>query len=80
MTHTLTLSHTHPQLQLQHELCRHVIRLLGAGTRKRPGRGDARFLVLEFLELGTLADGIAAGVRQGHFETRLGRLVRGAKR
>ncbi|KAG5184473.1 kinase-like domain-containing protein [Tribonema minus] len=41
---------------------------------------EYRFLVLEYLELGTLADGIETGVMQGHQQSTLAKLVKGAKR
>lgn len=58
---------------------KNIIQLLGAGMREVDGT-QYRFLVLEFLELGTLADGIAAGVCQGHQRSALTKLVQGAKR
>jgi hypothetical protein len=56
-----------------------VIKLLGAGFRD-DGKRRCRFLVLEYLELGTLADGVAAGVRQGHSESKIGRLLCSGKK
>eukprot|EP00611_Tribonema_gayanum_P022891 TRINITY_DN4694_c0_g1_i1.p1 TRINITY_DN4694_c0_g1~~TRINITY_DN4694_c0_g1_i1.p1 ORF type:complete len:544 (-),score=114.49 TRINITY_DN4694_c0_g1_i1:612-2243(-) len=64
---------------LQHMRHRNIIQLLGAGVRAC-GNQQYRFLVLEYLELGTLADGIETGVMQGHQQSTLAKLVKGAKR
>ncbi|KAG5188764.1 kinase-like domain-containing protein [Tribonema minus] len=56
---------------------RHIIKLLGAGLREIP---PYRFLVLEYLEMGTLADRLNAGAPPGQEETGYNKIIKGTKK